>query len=70
MNLLLWKESFMNKWEGKTNFIDMKRKEEKFKNLKGEKIKGSSNLEETTVEDMNKCERILLNPIQEDQSES
>lgn len=48
----------------------MKRREEKLKSLKGEKIKDSSNLEEMIIEDMNKLEEILLNQIPEDQLES
>lgn len=60
----------MKRWEDKINFKGMKRREEKLKSLKGEKIKDSSNLEEMIIEDMNKLEEILLNQIPEDQLES
>ena len=52
------------------NFKDMKKKGERLNNLKGEKIRGFSNLEEMIIEDMNRLERTLLNRILEDQSES
>ena len=49
------------------NFKDMKKKGERLKSLKGEKIRGFSNLEEMIIEDMNRLERTLLNRILEDQ---
>jgi len=49
------------------NFKDMKKKGERLKNLKREKIRGFSNLEEMIIEDMNRLERTLLNLILEDQ---
>lgn len=52
------------------NFKDMKKKEEKLKNLKGEKRKDFNNLEEMTVEGTNRLEGILLSPILEDQLEN
>lgn len=60
----------MSKWEGKMNFKDMKKKEEKLKNLKEEKIRGFNNLEEMIVEDINKLEEILPNLIQGGQLEN
>ena len=57
----------MSKWEDKMNFKDMKKKGERLNNLKGEKIRRFSNLEEMIIEDMNRLERTLLNRILEDQ---
>lgn len=52
------------------NFKDMKKKEEKLKNLKEEKIRGFNNLEEMIVEDINKLEEILPNLIRGGQLEN
>lgn len=60
----------MSKWEGKMNFKDMKKKEEKLKILKEEKIRGFNNLEEMIVEDINKLEEILPNQIRGGQLEN
>lgn len=52
------------------NFKDMKKKEEKLKILKEEKIRGFNNLEEMIVEDINKLEEILPNQIRGGQLEN